>query len=73
LNTYVSPSSSCNLGDDETGDKNKTITIGFLSPYNQNQFSLGAMRLAVDTINNNASFLPDVRLQFIAVDLGRWV
>jgi hypothetical protein len=49
----------------------KTITIGFLSPYNQNQFSLGAMRLAVETINKNASILPGVTLQFTAADIGR--
>ncbi|XP_035707425.1 guanylate cyclase 32E isoform X2 [Folsomia candida] len=48
---------------------NETITIGFLSPYVRNPFSLGAMRLAVEKVNKEG-ILPGRTLQFIAADIG---
>jgi hypothetical protein len=49
----------------------ETLTIGFLTPYNQNQLSLGAMRLAVERVNNDSDLLPGRTLNFVAADIGR--
>ncbi|CAL8123550.1 unnamed protein product [Orchesella dallaii] len=46
------------------------ITLGFLSPFNQNQFSLGALRLAVAEVNENPNLLPGRQLRYIAADIG---
>jgi hypothetical protein len=54
----------------EAHNLNETITIGFLSPYNQNPFSLGAITLAVERINKE-NIIPNRNLQFIAADIGK--
>ena len=48
----------------------KELTIGFLSSYLSSKMALGAIPLAVDTINGDPTLLPGYTLRFVAADIG---
>ncbi|KAL3273764.1 hypothetical protein HHI36_015191 [Cryptolaemus montrouzieri] len=55
------------------GDKfndSESITIGFLGAYGSTQVVLGALPLAVEAVNEDATLLPGIRLNFVAGDIG---
>ncbi|KAK3913296.1 Guanylate cyclase 32E [Frankliniella fusca] len=46
------------------------VTLGFLGAYGQTQVVLGALPLAVRTVNMDPRLLPGRRLQYLAADIG---
>ena len=46
------------------------MTIGFLSSYVNSKLALGAIPLAIETINADPTLLPGRRLRFVAADIG---
>jgi hypothetical protein len=46
------------------------LTIGYLSSYLSSKMTLGAIPLAIETINNDPNLLPGRKLQFVAADIG---
>ena len=51
-------------------DKDVPLTIGYLSSYESSKMALGAIPLAIETINADPTLLPGRRLQFVAADIG---
>ncbi|XP_048508953.1 guanylate cyclase 32E isoform X2 [Athalia rosae] len=50
---------------------NESLTIGFLGSYGRSQVVLGALPLAIATVNLDPNLLPGRELKFIAADIGR--
>ncbi|XP_046734564.1 guanylate cyclase 32E-like [Diprion similis] len=50
---------------------NKSLTIGFLGSYGRSQVVLGALPLAIATVNSDPNLLPGIELKFLAADIGR--
>lgn len=46
------------------------LTIGYLSSYLSSKMALGAIPLAIETINADPELLPGRKLQFVAADIG---
>ena len=46
------------------------LTIGYLSSYLNSKMTLGAIPLAVETINADPTLLPGRTLHFVAADIG---
>ena len=46
------------------------LTIGYLSSYLSSKMTLGAIPLAVETVNKDPNLLPGRKLQFVAADIG---
>lgn len=51
-------------------DPKVPLTIGYLSSYLSSKMTLGAIPLAIETINNDPNLLPGRKLQFVAADIG---
>ncbi|XP_058122463.1 guanylate cyclase 32E [Anopheles ziemanni] len=55
------------IGRNRTGDE---LYVGFLAGYVHSKVVLGALLLAVETINNDSTLLPGKKLRLKAVDIG---
>uniref|UniRef100_A0A1S4H063 Guanylate cyclase n=1 Tax=Anopheles gambiae TaxID=7165 RepID=A0A1S4H063_ANOGA len=56
-----------------TGTRNRTgdeLYVGFLAGYVHSKVVLGALLLAIETINNDSTLLPGKKLRLRAVDIG---
>ncbi len=51
-------------------DLDAPLTIGYLSSYLSSKTALGAIPLAIETINADPNLLPGRTLQFVAADIG---
>uniref|UniRef100_A0A182Q3F5 Guanylate cyclase n=1 Tax=Anopheles farauti TaxID=69004 RepID=A0A182Q3F5_9DIPT len=55
------------------GARNRTadeLYVGFLAGYVHSKVVLGALLLAIETINNDSTLLPGKKLRFQAIDIG---
>lgn len=57
-------------GGEEEGDMGDEIHIGFLAGYVHSKVILGALLLAIETINNDSSLLPGKVIKLNPVDIG---
>ena len=55
---------------DQATDVDVPLTIGYLSSYLSSKMTLGAIPLAIETVNADPSLLPGRKLQFVAADIG---